>query len=258
MLVIVAPGQGAQTPGFLTPWLEDPSFAERLARALGRRRARPGALRHRGRRRHDPADRDRPAVAGRHGPGHRPLAVPGPGRPPRRSRRRRRAQRRRAHRGRAGPGDHGRGGDGPGPRARHGDGRRGGADAHGDDRRPRRRPRRGARRDREARPHARQRQRSRADRRRRHHRAARRLRRGPARQGTVDAVERGRRLPHRAHAAGRRPARGPGRDRHDPGPADRGDLQPRRQCGRGRPGGASTGSSVRSPTRCAGTCAWGR
>ena len=31
MLVIVAPGQGAQTPGFLTPWLEDPSFAERLA-----------------------------------------------------------------------------------------------------------------------------------------------------------------------------------------------------------------------------------
>ena len=30
MLVIVAPGQGAQTPGFLTPWLEDPTFAERL------------------------------------------------------------------------------------------------------------------------------------------------------------------------------------------------------------------------------------
>ncbi|MFY0407234.1 acyltransferase domain-containing protein [Solicola sp. PLA-1-18] len=30
MLVIVAPGQGAQTPGFLTPWLEDPSFAGRL------------------------------------------------------------------------------------------------------------------------------------------------------------------------------------------------------------------------------------
>ena len=32
VLVIVAPGQGAQTPGFLTPWLERPSFAERLAR----------------------------------------------------------------------------------------------------------------------------------------------------------------------------------------------------------------------------------
>ncbi len=30
MLVIVAPGQGAQSPGFLTPWLEDPTFAARL------------------------------------------------------------------------------------------------------------------------------------------------------------------------------------------------------------------------------------
>ena len=30
MLIIVAPGQGAQTPGFLSPWLEDPAFAERL------------------------------------------------------------------------------------------------------------------------------------------------------------------------------------------------------------------------------------
>ena len=30
MLVIVAPGQGAQTPGFLTPWLELPGFADRL------------------------------------------------------------------------------------------------------------------------------------------------------------------------------------------------------------------------------------
>ena len=31
MLAIVAPGQGAQTPGFLTPWLAEPTFAERLA-----------------------------------------------------------------------------------------------------------------------------------------------------------------------------------------------------------------------------------
>jgi [acyl-carrier-protein] S-malonyltransferase len=31
MLVIAAPGQGAQTPGFLTPWLELPGFADRLA-----------------------------------------------------------------------------------------------------------------------------------------------------------------------------------------------------------------------------------
>ncbi len=30
MLVIVAPGQGAQKPGFLVPWLEDPAFAGRL------------------------------------------------------------------------------------------------------------------------------------------------------------------------------------------------------------------------------------
>ena len=30
VLVIVAPGQGAQTPGFLTPWLEDPTFATRF------------------------------------------------------------------------------------------------------------------------------------------------------------------------------------------------------------------------------------
>lgn len=28
--MIVAPGQGAQTPGFLTPWLEDPTFAARI------------------------------------------------------------------------------------------------------------------------------------------------------------------------------------------------------------------------------------
>ncbi|MDX6330620.1 MAG: [acyl-carrier-protein] S-malonyltransferase, partial [Streptomycetaceae bacterium] len=31
MLVFVAPGQGAQTPGFLTPWLELPGAADRLA-----------------------------------------------------------------------------------------------------------------------------------------------------------------------------------------------------------------------------------
>jgi [acyl-carrier-protein] S-malonyltransferase len=30
VLVIVAPGQGAQTPGFLKPWLEIPTFADRL------------------------------------------------------------------------------------------------------------------------------------------------------------------------------------------------------------------------------------
>ena len=30
VLIIVAPGQGSQTPGFLEPWLEDPVFGERL------------------------------------------------------------------------------------------------------------------------------------------------------------------------------------------------------------------------------------
>ncbi|WP_188781419.1 acyltransferase domain-containing protein [Marmoricola endophyticus] len=30
MLIVVAPGQGAQSPGFLEPWLEDPDFAQRL------------------------------------------------------------------------------------------------------------------------------------------------------------------------------------------------------------------------------------
>ena len=30
MLVVVAPGQGAQSPGFLAPWLEDEEFADRL------------------------------------------------------------------------------------------------------------------------------------------------------------------------------------------------------------------------------------
>ena len=31
VLAIVAPGQGAQTPGFLAPWLAETSFADRLA-----------------------------------------------------------------------------------------------------------------------------------------------------------------------------------------------------------------------------------
>src|SRR5262249_60594701 len=31
MLVITAPGQGAQAPGFLTPWLDLPGVADRLA-----------------------------------------------------------------------------------------------------------------------------------------------------------------------------------------------------------------------------------
>src|SRR5579864_5323019 len=33
MLIITAPGQGAQTPGFLAPWLELPGVSERLGAA---------------------------------------------------------------------------------------------------------------------------------------------------------------------------------------------------------------------------------
>src|SRR6202008_1580162 len=33
MLIITAPGQGAQTPGFLAPWLELPGVAQCLGRA---------------------------------------------------------------------------------------------------------------------------------------------------------------------------------------------------------------------------------
>src|ERR1700723_1681524 len=33
MLIITAPGQGAQTPGFLAPWLEVPGVAEWLGTA---------------------------------------------------------------------------------------------------------------------------------------------------------------------------------------------------------------------------------
>ena len=32
---MTAPGQGAQTPGFLAPWLELPGVAERLGAGLG-------------------------------------------------------------------------------------------------------------------------------------------------------------------------------------------------------------------------------
>jgi len=31
MIVVVCPGQGSQTPGFLEPWLQNPDFADRLA-----------------------------------------------------------------------------------------------------------------------------------------------------------------------------------------------------------------------------------
>ena len=104
VLVIVAPGQGAQTPGFLAPWLELPGVAGPLALAVRLRRPRP---------RRTTAPRPTPrtirdtAVA-------QPLLVaaglvaaarglPAPGRRVRHGRRRRRAQRRRDHRRRRPP-----------------------------------------------------------------------------------------------------------------------------------------------------------
>ena len=99
MLVIVAPGQGAQTPGFLAPWLEDPTFADRLnwlSAVAGIDLAHYGTE----------ADAetirdtaDRPAAAGRLEPARRAGAVPPPGRRLRPDRRRRRPQRRRDRRG---------------------------------------------------------------------------------------------------------------------------------------------------------------
>ena len=175
VLVIVAPGQGAQTPGFLTPWLEDPTFAVALRLAVHRRRPRPRPLRHRGRRRHDPRHQDRPAAAGRHRPGRRPRAVPAPGRRVRAA---------------SAPSPATASASSPPPTGARvitaeqamvlvrergnamAEAAATTADRH--DRRPRRRPRRGPRRARDARPDRRQRQRPRPDRRRRHHRAARR------------------------------------------------------------------------------------
>ena len=39
MIIVVFPGQGSQTPGFLAPWLERDGAAERLAAVLGVGRA---------------------------------------------------------------------------------------------------------------------------------------------------------------------------------------------------------------------------
>ena len=80
VLVIVAPGQGAQTPGFLTPWLEDPTFAARfdwLSTVAGLDLAHYGTEADAD---DDPRHQDRPAAAGRHRPGRGARAVPAPGR----------------------------------------------------------------------------------------------------------------------------------------------------------------------------------
>ena len=79
VLAIVAPGQGAQVPGFLAPWLELPQVRH-SAGWLSASPAWTWPLRHRGRRGDDPGHRGR-AAADR---GRRPVpaagAVPAPGR----------------------------------------------------------------------------------------------------------------------------------------------------------------------------------
>ena len=258
VLVIVAPGQGAQTPGFLAPWLEDPTFAARfdwLATVAGL------DLAHYGTQADAETIRDTRIA--------QPLLVatgliaaldvfPHPadtfarigavaghsvGELDRRGRR---------------TGHQRRAGDGAGARAWCRDGRRRRRDAHRHDRRPRWRPRRGAGRRRASRTHRRQRQRSRPGGRRRHDGAAGRVRGRSARQGTVDAAQRRRRLPHQPHGSGRRAPRLPGPLRLDPRPPHSPDLQPRRADRPRRPRGRRAASSGRSSTRCGGTCAWRR
>ena len=82
---------------------------------------------------------------------------------------------------------------------------------------------------------ARQRQRSRPDRGRRHPGAAPGVRRRAARQGAAHPAQRRRRVPHPAHGAGRRPPGRAGPLGVDPRPAHAGDLQPRRPDRPGRP-----------------------
>ena len=86
-----------------------------------------------------------------------------------------------------------------------------------------------------ARAHRRQRQRRRPGRRRRHARAARRPRGRPAGQGPGHPAAGRRRVPHRAHGAGRRRrSRGYARGHHDPRPARAACCPTRRRRGRRR------------------------
>ena len=244
VLVIVAPGQGAQTPGFLTPWLENP--LRRPARlALRGRRHRPRPLRHRGRRRDHPRHRGRPAAAGRLRACSPPSSCSRTR--PTRSTRSARSPATASASSTAAAGARAITAEQAMVLVRE----RGNAMARPPrspptehDRRPRRRPRRGAGQARAARPHPRQRQRPRPDRRGRHRRAARGARRRPAGQGPAGAAVGRRRLPHRAHGARRR-ACSAGLARsvstHDPRIAA--DLQPRRPGRRTTAARCSSGSS---------------
>ena len=255
MLVIAAPGQGAQSPGFLSPWLELPGFAERVgawselagvdlirygttagadeirdtavaqpllvAAAIAAAEALFGGL--------DQAQVHTGAAAG-HSVGE--LAA---GR-----------DRRGAHR-------RGRDAPGPGPGPGHGEGR--GHRGHRDDRRARRGRGRGPRLHRGARAHPGEHQRRRAGRRGRHAGAAGRVRRRPARQGAAAAAPGGRGVPHPAHGpGGGRAARG-GRHRHGQRSGAAAAVQPGRRRGRRAARTGWSASSTRSARRCGGTCA---
>ena len=206
MLVIVCPGQGSQTPGFLAPWLELPGVADALGwLSAGRRDSTwsPTARRPTPRRSGTPPSPSRcssaagcvgrwplfrtrldgppavGAVAG-HSVGEITAAAAAGvlSAPSRRWSWSASAAGRWPPRSAVTPDRHERG--------------------------ARRRPRRGGRGDRAARADRGQQQRRRPGRRRRHAGAARRARRGPAGEGAGHPARGRRRVPHRAHGARRR------------------------------------------------------
>ena len=249
MLAIAAPGQGSQTPGMLSPWLELPGAREVMegfSEASGLDLIRLGTT----------ADADEikdtavtqplivalsllaanelelgegTVIAG-HSVGELAAA----------------ADRRFADADRGG---------GLRRTPRSGDGRRLRADPYWHVRGARRRPQRGSRPDRPERPHCCEPQRRRPGRRRRRGGRTGRTRRQSAGQRPGAAAAGGRRVPHPLHEPGRGRA---GRLRPEP---DRAQPAPRSCCRtptapRSAPATAcSVASFARSPARCAGTCA---
>ena len=238
VLVVVAPGQGSQTPGFLTPWLEVPGFEDRLrwlSTVAGIDLVAHGTTSDADTIRDTavaqpllvgaglvsllslfphPSDAYSKVAAGSgHSVGEITAAV---GAGVITAEQAMVFVRERGKAMAAGVGRH----------------------PHRHDRRPRRRPRRGRREGGGPRPHRRQPERRRPDRRRRHARAARGLRGRPAGEGAAAAAAGRRRVPHPAHGArGRHPRPARAVDLHaQRAPADH---QQRRRHGRAqRPRGA--------------------